>query len=84
MLVNSRQCTARVKEVGLGGGYGSVLAESSMIPAKVDCNRELIARSLAGARAIELAEEYGISMRCVNRLVRRHLDRSGKKAALST
>ena len=48
---------------------------SSMIPTKTDRNREIIRRYLAGERAVDLAQEFGISVRRVNRLVRRYLNR---------
>ncbi len=48
---------------------------SSMIPAKTQRNREIIRRYMAGERAIDLAQEFGISVRRVNRLIRRYLDR---------
>ena len=53
---------------------------SSMIPVKVDRNRELIERFLAGERAVDLAGAFGISVRRVNRIVRRYLDRNDKWA----
>ncbi len=48
---------------------------SSMIPAKTERNREIIRRYLAGERAEDIAQEFGISVRRVNRLIRRYLDR---------
>ncbi len=46
-----------------------------MIPEKAWRNREVIRRYLAGERAVDLAREFGISVRRVNRLIRRYLDR---------
>ena len=48
---------------------------SSMIPPKVQRNQEIVQRYLAGERVVDLASEFGISVRRVNRLVRRYLDR---------
>lgn len=48
---------------------------SSMIPAKTLRNQEIVRRYLAGERAADLAKEFGISVRRVNRLIRRYLDR---------
>jgi Mor family transcriptional regulator len=48
---------------------------SSMIPTKMQRNQEIVRRYLAGERAVDLAKEFGISVRRVNRLIRRHLDR---------
>jgi DNA-binding CsgD family transcriptional regulator len=48
---------------------------SSMNPTKTERNREIIQRYLAGERAVDLAQEFGISVRRVNRLIRRYLDR---------
>src|SRR6266699_584710 len=44
---------------------------SSMIPPKTQRNQEIVRRYLTGERAVDLAEEYGISVRRVNRLIRR-------------
>jgi hypothetical protein len=48
---------------------------SSMIPTKDHRNQEIVRRYLAGERAADLAKEFGISIRHVNRLIRRHLAR---------
>jgi Mor family transcriptional regulator len=48
---------------------------SSMIAPKSQGNQEIVRRYLEGERAIDLAEEYEISVRRVNRLIRRFLDR---------
>ncbi len=48
---------------------------SDIPPLKADRNQEIVRRYLAGERAVDLAEEYGISVRRVNRLIRRYLDR---------
>jgi Mor family transcriptional regulator len=46
-----------------------------MIPAKTLRNLEIVRRYLAGERTADLAKEFEISIRRVNRLIRRHLDR---------
>jgi Mor family transcriptional regulator len=46
-----------------------------MIPPKTQRNQEIVQRYLAGERAVDLAAEYRISVRRVNRLIRRYLDR---------
>jgi Mor family transcriptional regulator len=51
---------------------------SSMIPTKTQRNQEIVRRYLADERAVNLAKEFGISVRRVNRLIRRHLDRGQK------
>jgi hypothetical protein len=48
---------------------------SDIPPLKADRNQEIVRRYLAGERAVDLAKEFGISVRRVNRLIRRHLDR---------
>ena len=48
---------------------------SDIPPLKADRNREIVRRYLAGERAVELAKEFGVSVRRVNRLIRRYLDR---------
>jgi Mor family transcriptional regulator len=48
---------------------------SDMIPEKEWRNQEIVRRYLAGERAVDLAKEFGISVRRVNRLIRRYLDR---------
>jgi hypothetical protein len=48
---------------------------SSMIPTKTGRNQEIIGRYLAGERAADIAHEFSISVRRVNRIIRRHLDR---------
>ena len=48
---------------------------SSVIPPKTQRNQEIVRRYLAGERAADLAKEFGVSVRRVNRLIRRHLDR---------
>ena len=48
---------------------------SDMIPEKEWRNKEIVRRYLAGGRAIDLAKEFGISVRRVNRLIRRYLNR---------
>jgi hypothetical protein len=48
---------------------------SSMIPPKTQRNQQIVQRYLSGERAVVLAEEYGISVRRVNRLVRHYIDR---------
>lgn len=48
--------------------------KSSMIPTKSERNQEIIRRYLLGERAADIAREFGISIRRVNRLIRRYLD----------
>ena len=48
---------------------------TDMIPEKEWRNQEILRRYLAGERAVDLAREFGISVRRVNRLIRRYLDR---------
>ena len=52
---------------------GSVLTTSirvtSSIPAKTERNQEIIQCYLAGERALDLAQEFGISVRRVNKLI---------------
>jgi DNA-directed RNA polymerase specialized sigma24 family protein len=47
---------------------------SDIPPLKADRNQEIVQRYFAGERAVDLAEEFGISVRRVNRLIRRYLD----------
>ena len=49
---------------------------SDIPPLKADRNQEIVRRYLAGERAVDLAKEFGISIRRVNRLIRRYLDRN--------
>ncbi|CAG1007172.1 hypothetical protein ANRL4_03712 [Anaerolineae bacterium] len=51
----------------------------SLIPEKQSRNLEIVQRFLAGERAVDLAQEFGISVRRVNRLVRRYEGREQKK-----
>ncbi len=48
---------------------------SDMILEKHRRNQEIFARYMSGERAVDLAREFGISVRRVNRLVRRYHDR---------
>ncbi len=48
---------------------------TDMIPEKEWRNQEIIRRYLAGERAVDLAREFGISVRRVNRLIRRYFNR---------
>jgi Mor family transcriptional regulator len=48
---------------------------TDMIPEKAWRNREIVRRYMAGERAIDLASEFRISVRRVNRLIRRYLNR---------
>ncbi len=48
---------------------------SSLIPEKRNRNLEIVQRFLAGERAVDLAQEFGISVVRVNRLVRRYQSR---------
>jgi DNA-binding CsgD family transcriptional regulator len=52
---------------------------SSLIPPKQQRNEEIVRRYLAGERAADLASEFGISVRRVNRLIRRYLDSNSKQ-----
>ena len=49
----------------------SMLPASAAIPEKVDRNQEIYKRYTAGERVQELASEFGISVRQVNRLINR-------------
>jgi DNA-binding CsgD family transcriptional regulator len=44
---------------------------SSMIPTKTERNNAIYERYMAGERAVDLAREYGISVRRINRLITR-------------
>jgi hypothetical protein len=44
---------------------------SSMIPEKIQRNQEIVRRYMAGENAPNLAREYGISVRRLNRLIHR-------------
>ncbi|MBE2193798.1 MAG: helix-turn-helix domain-containing protein [Anaerolinea sp.] len=48
---------------------------SSLIPEKTTRNQQIIERYLAGERAADLAQEFGISVVRVNRLVRHYQNR---------
>ncbi len=48
---------------------------TDMIPEKDIRNQAIYHRYLAGERAVDLAREFGISVRRVNRLIRRYLNR---------
>ncbi len=48
---------------------------TDMIPEKEWRNQEIVRRYMAGERAVDLAREFGISVRRVNRLIRRYLNR---------
>ena len=48
---------------------------TDMIPEREWRNQEIVRRYLAGERAVDLAREFGISVRRVNRLIRRYLAR---------
>jgi hypothetical protein len=48
---------------------------SDMIPEKEPRNREIFTRYMTGERAVDLALEFGISVRRVNRLIRRYINR---------
>jgi hypothetical protein len=48
---------------------------SDIIPEKDVRDRAIYQRYLAGGRAVDLAREFGISVRRVNRLIRRSLNR---------
>ncbi len=53
----------------------SITPVSDMIPEKEWRNQEIFRRSMAGERTADLAREFGISVRRVNRLIRRYLNR---------
>ena len=53
----------------------SSIPRSSMIPPKTRRNEELIQRYLDGERAVDLADEFEISVRRVNRIIRQFQDR---------
>ncbi len=46
---------------------------TDMIPEKEWRNQEIFRRYMAGERAVDLAREFGISVRRENRLIRRYL-----------
>ena len=48
---------------------------SDIPPLKVDRNQEIYNHYMAGECAVDLAKEFGISVRRVNRLIRRYFDR---------
>ena len=53
----------------------SLVPVTDTIPEKEWRNAEIIRRYSKGERAAELAREFGISVRRVNRLIRRYLNR---------
>lgn len=57
------------------GVMESMTPVSDMIPEKEWRNQEILRRYLDGERAVDLAREFGISVRRVNRLIRRYLNR---------
>ena len=65
---------ATVLWVMYGDKPNSDMPASSMIPPKTQRNQDIVQRYLAGERAVDLAKEFGISVRRVNRLIRRYLD----------
>jgi len=46
-----------------------------MIPPKTARNQEIVHRYFAGERAVDLADEFEISVRRVNRIIRRYQER---------
>ena len=48
---------------------------SDRIPEKDQRNQEIYERYMAGERAVDLAQEFGISVRSVNKLICRLLNR---------
>ncbi|MHB8624834.1 MAG: helix-turn-helix domain-containing protein [Aggregatilineales bacterium] len=58
-----------------GGMIEADAPVSDMIPEKEQRNREIFTRYMTGERAVDLAREFGISVRRVNRLIRRYLNR---------
>ncbi len=71
MLHAVRQVLAQLNR----GMIESDVPVSDMIPEKDQRNQEIFTRYTAGERAVDLAREFGISVRRVNRLIRRYLDR---------
>jgi Helix-turn-helix domain len=65
----------RVLEELYRGMIASDRPVSDILPEKDQRNQEILARYITGERAIDLAREFGISVRRVNRLIRRYLDR---------
>jgi Mor family transcriptional regulator len=57
------------------GVIESMTPVSDMIPEKEWRNQEIFRRYMDGERAIDLARAFGISIRRVNRLIRRYLNR---------
>jgi hypothetical protein len=55
--------------------YGTPLPltpQSRNIPPKTDRNEEIYKRYMAGERAVDLAKEFGVSVRRINRLINRY------------
>jgi DNA-directed RNA polymerase specialized sigma24 family protein len=66
---------ATVIRIMYGNRTRSEKPASSMIPRKTQRNQEIVRRYLAGERVADLATEFGISIRRVNRLIHRYLNR---------
>ncbi len=60
------------------GQVESNVPVSDMIPEKEQRNQEIYDRYMAGERAVDLAKEFGISVRRINRIVRRMTKRRGE------
>lgn len=69
------QAVQRVLEQLYSGMSEAAAPVRDMIPEKEWRNQEIVRRYLAGERAVNLAKEFGISVRRVNRLIRRYIDR---------
>ena len=76
--ISSASMSLAVRRVLAQFYSGMVEAETPvnhMIPDKEWRNQQIVRRYLAGERAVDLAKEFRISVRWVNRLIRRYLDR---------
>jgi len=69
------QAVRRVLAQLYRGMIASDAPVSDMLPEKDVRNQAIYHRYLAGERAIELASEFEISVRRVNKLIRRYLNR---------
>jgi len=52
---------------------------NDMIPEKVQRNQEIYDRYMAGERAVDLAKKFGVSVRRINRNIRRMVKRRGEE-----
>jgi Mor family transcriptional regulator len=48
---------------------------NDVIPEKEQRNQQIFTRYMAGERTVELAREFGISVRRANQLIRRYINR---------